>query len=103
MGRPKNRYLSRTPSVGRKAAVAKPFLDVRFDLHDHFPDFNEKRGRCRYCPNGYSNIYCRKCNMVLCLRKDNNCFYLFHHQLYLKVVFEIKTFLAGNYLFKLNK
>ena len=30
---------------------------------------------------GYSNIYCRKCNMVLCLRKDNNCFYLFHHQL----------------------
>ena len=46
MGRPKNRSLSPTTSVGRKAAVAKPFPDVRYDQHDHFPDFNEKRGRC---------------------------------------------------------
>ena len=55
VGRPKNRSLSPTPSVGRKAAVAKPFPDVRYDLHDHFPDFNEKRDRCRYCPSTAEN------------------------------------------------
>ena len=81
VGRPKNRSSSPTPSVDRKDAVRKPFPAVRYDLHDHFPNFNEKRFRCHYCPSGYSDIYCRKCNMVLCLQKDNNCIYLFHHQL----------------------
>ena len=35
VGRPKNRSLS--PSVVRKAGVAKTFPDVRYDLRDHFP------------------------------------------------------------------
>ena len=58
-----------TPNVAEKAAVAKPFSRVRYDLHDHYPDFTEKRGRCCFCPNGYSNRYFRKCNMVFCLQK----------------------------------
>lgn len=76
-GRPKHWPLSLTPSVGKKAAVAKLLLDVRYDLHNHFLDFNEKRGRC-YRPSGYNNIYCRKCNNVLCSRKSSTCFYLFY-------------------------
>lgn len=79
VGRPKKRSLSPQPTIGKKAAVAKPVPDVRYDLVDHFPEFGEKRGRCRYCPDGYSYVYCRKCNIVLCLRKNNNCFYDFHH------------------------
>ena len=42
VGGPKNQSLSPTPSVGRKAAAAKPCPDVRYDLHDHFSDFNRR-------------------------------------------------------------
>ena len=72
--RPNKRSLSLKPAVGKKAVVAKPFIDVRYDVVDHFPEFGEKRGRCRYCPDGYSSVYCKKCFMVLYLRKDKNCF-----------------------------
>lgn len=83
VGGPKNWPLSLTPSVGEKAAVAKLLLDVRYDLHNHFLDFNEKRGRC-YRPSGYNNIYCRKCNNVLCSRKSSTCFTL-NCKLYLNI------------------
>ena len=35
VARAKNQSLSPTPSVGKKAVVATPFPDVRYDLHDH--------------------------------------------------------------------
>ena len=72
VGRPNKRSLSPKPAVGKKAVVAKPVIDVRYDVVDHFPEFGEKRGRCRYCPDGYSSVYCKKCFMVLYLRKDKN-------------------------------
>ena len=49
-GRPKKRSLSPTTIVGRKAAVPKPMPDVRYDSVDNFPEFNEKRNRCCFCP-----------------------------------------------------
>ena len=49
-GRPKKRSLSPTTIVGSKAAVPKPMPDVRYDSVDNFPEFNEKRNRCCFCP-----------------------------------------------------
>ena len=79
-GRPsKKRSLSPLPKVGNKAAVPKPLPDVRYDTIDHFPDFAEKRGRCRHCSVEYSQVVCKKCKVLLCFKKNQNCFYEFHH------------------------
>ena len=79
LGRPSKPSLSPQQAVGKKAAVANPVSDVHYDAVNHFPEFGEKRGRCRYCPDGYSSVYCKKCSMVLCLRKDKDCFFEFHY------------------------
>ena len=73
-GRPKKHSLSPTPIVARKAAVPKTTPDVRYDSVDHFLEFNEKRNRCRFCPDGYSYVSCSKCEVVLCLRKEKMIF-----------------------------
>ena len=72
VGRPEKWSFFPTPNVGKKATIANPFPDIRYDLHGHFPDFNDKRRRCLYCPKWFSNIYCWIC-------KDGNWLYLFHH------------------------
>lgn len=73
-------------SVSRK----RPFVsapvqpEVRYDLLDHFPIFAEKRSRCKLCPagakNGFTYIKCGKCQVFLCLNRERNCFYEFHHK-----------------------
>ena len=72
--RPSKRSLSHQPLVGKKAAITKFVSDIHYDVVDHFPKFGEKRRRCRYCPDGYSSVYCKKCSMVLRLRKDKILF-----------------------------
>lgn len=56
-----------------------PPKDVRLDHIDHFPQWNEKRTRCKLpgC-NGYTFVSCSKCNSFLCFNKDKNCFVLYH-------------------------
>ena len=75
VGRSRKRSLSPQPAVGKKAAIAKPVSDAV----DHFPEFGEKRERCRYGLDGYNSVYCKKCSMVLCLRKNKSYFSEFHH------------------------
>ena len=75
-GRPK-RSLSPTTTIGRKPATAKPIADVRYDGFCHWPEIEEKRGRCRIC-NLTCSVSCSKCKMRLCLNKDINCFKDFH-------------------------
>ena len=59
-----------------------PDSDSRYDLYDHFPVQTEKRLRCALCPRGnsFSFISCSKCEKHLCLNKDRNCFYTYHHK-----------------------
>lgn len=78
VGRPNKLSLSSQPAVGKNVAVGTPVSDVHYDVVDHFPEFGEKRGICRYCLNGYSSIYCNKCFMVLFPRKDKNYFVFFN-------------------------
>ena len=67
-------YPGRPPT---KRAVA-PTNDVRLDRFNHFGVFAEKRGRCRLCKNGFTQLSCLKCKVLLCLTKDKNCFLKYH-------------------------
>ncbi|KAI5629009.1 piggyBac transposable element-derived protein 3-like, partial [Silurus asotus] len=58
--------------------ISAPSVDVRLDRCDHFPIHAEKRGRCRLCKNGYTQMACLKCKVLLCFTKDKNCFSEYH-------------------------
>ncbi len=53
---------------------------VRLDGYNHFPEVVSKRGR--YCRvRGYekrSSVWCKKCRVYLCLKREQNCFEYFH-------------------------
>lgn len=53
--------------------------ELRYDGIQHYPDIEEK-GRCKLCKTGQTTIKCIKCSIRLCLTKDRNCFYKFHHK-----------------------
>ena len=75
LGREKKNYIHRhLRRLEKKPTLPKQVPGVRYDLTDHFPEFTEKRGRCRFCPTGYSYVICNKCSITLCLRKGQNCF-----------------------------
>ena len=86
-GRPKKRQGSDTQSpscssskVGRKPTIPAPCDDSRFDKLGHWPEPTDKRGRCRNCKDGFSKVFCTKCNICLCMRKEKNCFMEYHHK-----------------------
>lgn len=63
---------------GRKKSL--PALDVRRKGATHLPKVHEgPQQRCRMAKcNLKSTIYCSKCNVFLCLKKNKNCFFEFH-------------------------
>ncbi|XP_064614523.1 piggyBac transposable element-derived protein 3-like [Liolophura sinensis] len=78
VGRPS---LNSPPPAKQRAYAAAPQPDVRYDNYDHFPMAQPKRNRCRYCPNGYTQWKCGKCNVFLCLSpgaEPRNCFLAYH-------------------------
>ncbi len=58
--------------------IVAPSVDVRLDRFDHFPIHADKRGRCRLCKTGYTQMACLKCKVLLCFTKDKNCFLDYH-------------------------
>lgn len=48
----------------------------------HLPIIKRSRGRCKVCSSSgvqsRSNVKCERCDLVLCLNKERNCFYLYH-------------------------
>lgn len=58
--------------------ISAPSADVRLDRCDHFPIHAEKRGRCRLCKNGYTQMACLKCKVLLFFTEDKNCFLEYH-------------------------
>lgn len=63
----------------RGPAAVVPPKDVRCDEVGHWPNFSDKRQRCKM-PNckGFSTIICEKCRVNLCFNKSANCFKNFH-------------------------
>lgn len=39
-------------------AVLIPYGDFRFGLCDHFPEFDYKKHRCRFCSTGFTYVKC---------------------------------------------
>ncbi|XP_022163631.1 piggyBac transposable element-derived protein 2-like isoform X2 [Myzus persicae] len=58
----------------------RPTKDVRTDKTDHWPQFSDKRERCKMpsC-KGFTYIKCSKCTIYLCLNRNNNCFTNYHN------------------------
>ena len=56
--------------------------NVQYDLFDHFPIYKSQRIRCSVCVSKsiFTHFYCQKCHVYLCITKDKNCFYQFHHK-----------------------
>jgi len=57
----------------------RPTKDVLTDKIDHWPQFSDKRERCKMpsC-KGFIYIKCSKCTIYLCLNRNNNCFTNYH-------------------------
>uniref|UniRef100_UPI00358E4A90 piggyBac transposable element-derived protein 2-like n=1 Tax=Myxine glutinosa TaxID=7769 RepID=UPI00358E4A90 len=67
-----------TPPLPPQQRTIAPSADVRLDRLDHFPTHAEKRGRCRLCSKGYTQMACQKCKVLLCFTKDKNCYLEYH-------------------------
>jgi hypothetical protein len=63
----------------KSAASYIPPKDVRLDFVGHFPQWSDKKARCKL-PNCKSKTYvnCVKCETHLCFRRESNCFSKFH-------------------------
>ena len=84
-GQPTKRKSSEAPNpsaaskVGRKPTTPSPCNDSRFDQLGHWPKpTKDNRSQCRHCKDGFSKIFCAKCNICLCLREGKNCFVEYH-------------------------
>nr|CAH7720120.1 unnamed protein product [Callosobruchus chinensis] len=67
-------------SKKKKGKVAMmPPQDIRKDQIGHWPNYAEKRGRCKYpgC-SGLIQTMCIKCKVHLCFTPSKNCFVAFH-------------------------
>lgn len=51
---------------------------ARYDSIGHFPNFEESYGRCKVCIKNKTDVYCVKCNQILCLVRKRNSSYDYH-------------------------
>lgn len=76
-GRPSlDKSLSKKKIV--RPMVPRPASELKCDGLNHWPEMCSNKNRCRYCKNGYSRVKCTKCNLMLCLNSERNCFVQFH-------------------------
>ena len=64
----------------RKRVQSRPEGDVRTDVVNHMPAWDDKCQRCSFCStrSAFTHVKCLKCNVFLCFTKDRNCFKDFH-------------------------
>ncbi|XP_040069350.1 piggyBac transposable element-derived protein 1-like [Ixodes scapularis] len=75
--RPPGRPSQENLPVVKRASPEVP-RDVRGDGSHHWLIWMNRRNRCKLCTGGYSYVACSKCNVLLCINKDRNCFVGFH-------------------------
>lgn len=62
----------------KQPRIDRPVDDVRYDCTGHWPVYVQKRGRCKFCKDGFSRVMCEKCELHLCLTAKSYCFKKFH-------------------------
>ena len=60
----------------KKTMVPKPAVDICYNGIHHWPEFGDKRNRCRMC-SVINFVYFSKCQIHLCLQNERNCFMQF--------------------------
>ncbi|KAL3190274.1 hypothetical protein MRX96_019812 [Rhipicephalus microplus] len=80
-GRPSYKVEPADVPEERKARFRRPCSDARYDGMDHCPEARDRTlpSRCKYegCKER-SRVFCKKCEVPLCITKDRNCYYKFH-------------------------
>lgn len=72
-------------NILKKHVPIAPPDDKRYDDDGHFPvhdNSNNWRPRCKFescSSNKFSRVMCIKFKVHLCLTKDRNCFFNYHH------------------------
>lgn len=78
-GRPTEKETPPSAPAKRKQPIVSK--DVRLDEVGHFPIFVDKKNadRCQLpgC-DGKSFIRCHKCEVYLCVKRDQNCYIQYH-------------------------
>ena len=80
-GMKRGRPNSAKEDVKIKTRSAVVLNSIRYDQVSHFPVIEDKRNRCKNgnC-TGRTNVACKKCNVNLCLSKDEKCFVKFYNK-----------------------
>lgn len=73
-GRPSATAPTPQKKIIRKPKATRPIDDVRLDRYDHFPQYTNKKNRCKYCTKGITRVFCTKCNLPYCFTTKSNCF-----------------------------
>ncbi len=73
-GRPSATTPTTQKKIIRKPRAVRPANDVRLDRYDHFPQYTQKKNRCKYCTKGITKVSCTKCNLSFCFTTTSNCF-----------------------------
>lgn len=78
-GRPPNGEKEPPPKKVKSISTRNPPVTVRCDKIDHWPEHIENKQRCKMSScKGFTRIKCTKCDVPLCLNKNNNCFQNYH-------------------------
>ena len=66
------------PAAKHKSSQPLPSHDARYDGMHHWPEYGSNKLSCSLCKVGNSRIYCKKCNIILCMSNIRNWFLQFH-------------------------
>ena len=66
------------PAARQKSSKPLPCNDARYDGMHHWPEYRSNKLNCRLCKVGNSRVFCKKCNICLCMSNIRNCFLQFH-------------------------
>ena len=67
---------------------SRPFREIQYDTIDHMPQLggNKEGKRCKHAKcNKKTYFFCDKSNVHLCIKKERNCFSLYHRKLHLPI------------------
>ena len=59
----------------QKKSMPIPVTNIRYDGVHHRPKFCKKKVNCRLCKTGNSQVYCKRCNIWLCISNTKDWFY----------------------------
>ena len=78
VGRQQQQQDQTPPPIHR---IPAPSTIFRLDRFEHFPRNGGKRGRCRRCKNGYTQIACTKCNVTVLYKGQQLLLRVSHYEM----------------------